>query len=82
MPKTLPLQQLITSTKQLMENNQQLVKTNAESSDLLEKPYNRQEKILICFGQVYQLINTKKDKTWEEEKCLAQLLALITYAEE
>ncbi|NQX97081.1 MAG: hypothetical protein HRT73_04260 [Flavobacteriales bacterium] len=44
MDKILPIKQLIDNTKLLMESNQQLVKSNNDYFDLIEKLNERQEK--------------------------------------
>ena len=81
MEKTTAIEQLIKNTEELIENNQQLVKTNNEYFCLLEKLYERQEKILACFGIMYTYINSKTLKTWEEHNHAKELFDLITHQE-
>ncbi|NQX98481.1 MAG: hypothetical protein HRT73_11470 [Flavobacteriales bacterium] len=81
MNKTPLLSQLINYTKQLMDNNQQLVKTNNDYFNLIETLNDRQEKMLICFGKLYKYINSKNEKTWEEHNHINELFDLITHTE-
>ncbi len=64
-----------------MENNQQLVKANNNYFDLIEKLNERQEKILVCFGKLYKFINSKNEKTWEEQNHIKEIFDLITHSE-
>jgi len=81
MDKILPLKQLIDKTKLLIKSNQQLVKSNNDYFDLIEKLHERQEKMLICFGKLYRFINSKNEKTWEEHNYVNELFDLITHTE-
>lgn len=81
MDKTPPLRQLINYTKQLMDSNEELVKANNNYFDLIEKLHERQEKILVCFGKLYKYINSKNEKTWEEQNHINELFDLITCSE-
>jgi hypothetical protein len=81
MDKTLPLKQLINNSKQLIESNQQLVQANNNYFELIEKMNQRQEKMLACFGRLYQYINSKNEKTWEEHNQIKELFELITYTQ-
>ena len=37
--------------------------------------------MLVCFGKLYKFINSKNEKTWEEQNHIDELFDLITHSE-
>ncbi len=65
--------------KNLSESNAQLVRmTDDGIGEALNSTKRYMELIQHC-GKIYQYLNAKNDKTWEEKESLKLLLSLITY---
>ena len=81
MDKTSPLNKLIDTTETLINCNSELNKINKENIRFIKQIHERQEKILICFGKLYKFLNSKNEKTWEEQNHIEEIFDLITHAE-
>jgi len=76
-----PIKQLINNANLLISNNRNLIKSNSDYLDLIEKLHQREEKMLVCFGKLYKYMISKNDKTLEEQSYINELFNLITHLE-
>lgn len=82
MEKSTELQQLINASEILVETNSHLVRINEEALQLTNKNIRQQEKLLAHCGKIYQLLQPKINKTWEEDEVIKILYHLITHKKE
>ena len=67
--------------KNLSESNAQLIRmTDDGIGEALYATKRYMELIQHC-GKIYEYLNRKNNKTWEEKESLEILLSLITYTE-
>lgn len=79
MRKTIELQQLIKATEKLIDSNKQLTQANAEAFELIRNKLKKEEDLLAHCGKIYKFLQSKINKTWEEEENIRLLYNLITH---
>jgi len=71
------LEQLILTNKRLSANNVRLTKVNQQALDITKACLDSHEKLLKHCSHIYQYLDSKIDKTWEEKKSLDVLYNLL-----
>ena len=80
MKKTSQLQQLLNATETLIESNKSLIKINATAFNMIKENQQKEKKLLAHCGKIYNYLQSKITKTWEEEESMQLLYQLITHA--
>jgi len=80
MEKTSEIEQLLSSNNQLTTINKKLVGANEQAINLVKHTLEKHDKLLKHCGKIYQYLDLKHTKTWEEKESLDILRGLITHA--
>lgn len=59
--------------KTLLENNTKLVNTAFKGIELLSRKNGENKELRSLCSQIYNVLKSKNDKTWEEEEWCAEL---------
>lgn len=72
---------LIESYNKLIDSNMNLTAAVNKSMEQTVKSINSQQELLRHCGEIYQILNSKSDKTRQEKICINKLYNLITHNE-
>lgn len=75
------LHNLLESYDKLIENNTRLTVTANQAMEQAIKSINDQKRLLTQCGTIYDLLESKENKTKKEHECIKMLYGLITHAE-
>ena len=78
MDNTDQLEQLIFTNSKLTQISERLVKANEQAMELIKSSLQKQEELLAHCGKVYNYLDSKGNKTWEEQESMDILYQLIT----
>ena len=81
MEKINELNRVMEINDKLIESNSELVSINAHFYELITNRLKKEERLLAQCGKLHRFLQSKTNRTWEENEMMEDLYALITHSE-